>query len=44
MLIEPIPSDRKVSVVIIDDDKNILELTSLILSKNGFLPFGANRA
>lgn len=33
--------DRKGSVVIIDDDRNILELTSLILSKNGFQPYSA---
>jgi len=41
---ESAPDDKKISVVIIDDDKNILELTSLILSKNGFLPYGASRA
>jgi signal transduction histidine kinase len=44
MLTEPGPRDRKVSVVIIDDDKNILDLTSLILSKNGFQPYGADCA
>ena len=37
------PFDNKVSVVIIDDDRNILELTSLILSKNGFRTFVADR-
>lgn len=37
-------SDKKVPVVIIDDDRNILELTSLILSKNGFQTYGADRA
>lgn len=36
--------DKKVSVVIIDDDRNILELTSLILSKNGFQSYVADRA
>lgn len=36
--------DRKISVVIIDDDRNILELTSLILSKNGFQTYVADRA
>jgi signal transduction histidine kinase len=40
MLTEPITGD-KTAVVIIDDDSNILELTSLILSKNGFLPYTA---
>lgn len=44
MLTESGPRDKKVSVVIIDDDKNILDLTSLILSKNGFLPYVAGRA
>lgn len=34
----------KIPVVIIDDDRNILELTSLILSKHGFQPYGADRA
>lgn len=37
-------SDTNIPVVIIDDDRNILELTSLILSKNGFQPFVACRA
>lgn len=37
-------SDTNIPVVIIDDDRNILELTSLILSKNGFQPFVASRA
>jgi len=44
MLKEPGPRDTKTSVVIIDDDRNILELTSLILSKNGFQPYVADRA
>lgn len=30
------PPNRKATIVIIDDDRNILELTSLILSKRGF--------
>ncbi|MHB8057691.1 MAG: sensor histidine kinase [Desulfuromonadaceae bacterium] len=34
----------KNTVVIIDDDRNILELTSLILSKQGFQPYVADRA
>lgn len=37
-------AEKKISVVVIDDDKNILELTSLILSKNGFQPYTAARA
>jgi len=44
MLTKPEPCDHKVPVVIIDDDRNILELTSLILSKNGFQPYVADRA
>ena len=44
MLIEPAAYDKIVSVVVIDDDRNILELTSLILSKNGFQPYTATRA
>jgi signal transduction histidine kinase len=44
MLSEPVTRDPKISVVIIDDDRNFLELTSLILSKNGFQPFAADRA
>jgi signal transduction histidine kinase len=44
MLKESGPRDTKTSVVIIDDDRNILELTSLILSKNGFQPYVADRA
>ena len=44
MLTESGLRDRKVPVVIIDDDRNILELTSLILSKNGFQPYVADRA
>ena len=35
---------KKASVVIIDDDRNILELTALILSKNGFQTYVAGRA
>ena len=34
----------KASVVIIDDDRNILDLTALILSKNGFQPYTAKCA
>lgn len=44
MLTETGSCDKKVPVVIIDDDRNILELTSLILSKNGFQPYVADRA
>lgn len=44
MLTDLVSPDKKASVVIIDDDKNILELTSLILSKNGFQPYIANSA
>jgi signal transduction histidine kinase len=44
MLMEPAAYDKTVSVVVIDDDRNILELTSLILSKNGFQPYTATRA
>src|SRR5665811_1718742 len=44
MLTESGLRDRKISVVIIDDDRNILELTSLILSKNGFQPYVADGA
>lgn len=44
MLIDPAASDKTASVVVIDDDRNILELTSLILSKNGFQPYTATRA
>ncbi|MDD2542519.1 MAG: response regulator [Desulfuromonadaceae bacterium] len=44
MLIEPGSRSTNISVVIIDDDRNILELTSLILSKNGFQPYSATRA
>lgn len=35
---------NRTSVVIIDDDRNILELTSLILTKNGFQTYTADRA
>ena len=34
---------KKTSVVIIDDDRNILELTSLILRKSGFQAYAADR-
>lgn len=44
MPIEVVGRDKKISVVIIDDDRNILELTSLILAKNGFSPYVADRA
>lgn len=44
MLTEPVQREKRASVVIIDDDKNILELTSLILTKNGFLTYSASRA
>jgi signal transduction histidine kinase len=37
-------SANSASVVIIDDDRNILELTSLILSKSGFQAYGADNA
>ena len=36
--------DKKASVVIIDDDRKILELASLVLAKNGFQAYTANRA
>lgn len=36
--------DTKATIVIIDDDQNILELTSLILSKRGFRVFTAQCA
>ena len=36
--------DKKVSVVIIDDDRNILELTSLVLAKSGYHVYTAERA
>ncbi len=42
MLTKICPCDTKNSVVIIDDDRNILELTSLILSKSGFQPYTAD--
>ncbi|GAC1472438.1 MAG: response regulator [Desulfuromonadaceae bacterium] len=44
MRTETEPRDNKVSVVIIDDDRGLLELTSLILSNNGFQPYVADRA
>jgi signal transduction histidine kinase len=44
MMTEPGVSNKKVSVVVIDDDRNILELTALILAKNGFEPHVATRA
>ena len=44
MITKPKLRDAKIPVVIIDDDRNILELTSLILSKNGFQPYIADSA
>ncbi|NTV48985.1 MAG: response regulator [Geobacteraceae bacterium] len=44
MLIECRSNVIKKPVVIIDDDRNILELTSLILSKHGFQPYVADSA
>lgn len=44
MLTESGLRSTKASVVIIDDDRKTLELTSLILSKKGFLPYIADRA
>lgn len=44
MLTQSGARDKKITVVIIDDDRNTLELTSLILSRNGFLPYVADRA
>ncbi len=44
MKIKPASHDNKASVVIIDDDRNILELTSLILKKNGFQTYTAGCA
>lgn len=44
MLTDAVACPKKISVVIIDDDRNILELTSLILSKHGFQPYVAARA
>ena len=44
MLTVPGSRDTKIPVVIIDDDREILELTSLILSKNGFQPYVATCA
>lgn len=44
MVTVPASTDRKKSIVIIDDDNNILELTSLILSKSGFNVYRANCA
>lgn len=43
MLTEPDSCDRKAAVVIIDDDRNILELTSLILSRSGFQVYVADK-
>lgn len=43
-LVETRPNDKKIPVVIIDDDRNILELTSQLLSKNGFEPYLAESA
>jgi signal transduction histidine kinase len=44
MLTKPEPCVNNGPVVIIDDDRNILELTSLILSNNGFQPYVADSA
>ena len=44
MLTKSKSCNAKISVVIIDDDRNILELTSLILSKNGFQTYVAGFA
>ena len=44
MTTETDSTDKKISVVIIDDDRNILELTSLILAKSGFHAYTAERA
>ncbi len=44
MVTEMVSCAKKVSIVIIDDDKNILELTSLILSKSGFQTYCAIQA
>jgi signal transduction histidine kinase len=41
---ENLPPDTKATLVIIDDDQDILELTSLILSKRGFTVFTAQSA
>jgi len=38
------PHDKKIPVVIIDDDRKLLELISLLLSKNGFEPYLADSA
>jgi signal transduction histidine kinase len=38
------PTDIKAKVVIIDDDRNILDVTSLILSMNGYQVFTATTA
>jgi signal transduction histidine kinase len=38
------PLEKKATVVIIDDDRNILELTSLLLSRRGFRVFTAEAA
>jgi len=38
------PNDQKVPVVIIDDDRKLLGLTSQLLSKNGFEPYVAESA
>ena len=44
MLTKIQPLKKKATVVIIDDDRNILELTALILSKSGFGVFTAASA
>ena len=40
----PKTRDKKATVVIIDDDRDILQLTSQLLSKNGFEAFAADSA
>lgn len=44
MMTEPVAHDTKVSVVIIDADRNFLDLTSRILLQSGFQPYVADRA
>ena len=44
MPIDPQFCDTKIPVVIIDDDRNLLDLTSQILSRHGFKPYVAERA
>ncbi|MDD2580976.1 MAG: ATP-binding protein [Desulfuromonadaceae bacterium] len=44
MMTESGSQDTEIPVVIIDNDRNILELTSLILLKSGFQPYVADSA